>query len=782
MTAVTGDGTAMGGLGGPAGFGETMLARADDGSLQIDGSAVFQDGIRLGSTTYAADQLFVSTNGLVSFGAAFSGVADGLEAIPMPFIAAFHADVDTRLDGEGAESGPVWVDVDPARDVVTITWQEVGFYRRDARLTNTFQLQLYDQGDAGFDIVLRYDSVGWTSGALQGGWNGTGGAAALVGWGLGGAPVSHWASGDEGRLLALPGQVGNTGIAGLWVVRHHPHRVVSGAATPELLEGSAGPDQIYGGAGNDTLRGGAGADQLEGGTGFDLADYSLSPQGVTIHLLDPALNGGGDAQGDTLVGIEGLIGSPQGDRLSGDHGDNSLDGGAGNDTLFANGGSDLYFGGAGWDRLDFAAATSGIRLDLETPALSSGDAAGDVLDGIEEIAGSSRADTLAGAAGADVFHGAGGDDRIEGRAGADRLFGGVGDDVLFGGAGADRLAGGAGRDMADHASAAGSIWADLRRPARNRGEAAGDTYRSVENLAGSAQDDQLWGNRGGNLLLGRAGNDRLVGRAGRDTLLGDEGDDILQGGAGADLIDGGAGRDRLSYAGHARAVRVDLLQPDANRGAAMGDRISGIEIIEGTARADTLAGDGQANTLLGGKGADLLEGRGGADQLFGGQGFDLASYQGATAAVVVDLARPELNRGEAAGDRLFSIEGLIGSPHDDVLRGNAGPNRLAGGLGRDTLQGGAGADSFVLSRLDEAGDVVLDYRPAQGDTLVLALEGLTGGDLAVRIDTLPGLGAPDRAEALVIHRPTGTTLFTLVDAEGLTDLFALLGSTRFDLL
>jgi hypothetical protein len=42
------------------------------------------------------------------------------------------ADIDTRLDGEGTESGPIWVDIDPISDVVTITWQNVGFYRRNA--------------------------------------------------------------------------------------------------------------------------------------------------------------------------------------------------------------------------------------------------------------------------------------------------------------------------------------------------------------------------------------------------------------------------------------------------------------------------------------------------------------------------------------------------------------------------------------------------------------------------------------------------------------------------
>ena len=45
-------------------------------------------------------------------------------------------------------------------------------------------MQLYDQGEDGIDIVLRYEAVGWTTGDLEGGWNGLGGDEALIGWRL----------------------------------------------------------------------------------------------------------------------------------------------------------------------------------------------------------------------------------------------------------------------------------------------------------------------------------------------------------------------------------------------------------------------------------------------------------------------------------------------------------------------------------------------------------------------------------------------------------------------
>src|SRR3546814_8834206 len=67
------------------------------------------------------------------------------------------------------------------------------------------------------------------------------------------------------------------------------------------------------GDGNDTLIGGSGADTLIGGAGSDTASYAGSSGGVTVDLA-AGTGSGGDAQGDTLSGIENLTGSSQGDR------------------------------------------------------------------------------------------------------------------------------------------------------------------------------------------------------------------------------------------------------------------------------------------------------------------------------------------------------------------------------------------------------------------------------------------------------------------------------------
>lgn len=125
---------------------------------------------------------------------------------------------------------------------------------------------------------------------------------------------------------------------------------------------------------------------------------------------------------------------------------------------------------------------------------------------------------------------------------ADTIDGGAGDDVLQGLGGADMLIGGAGNDTAAYDMANGVV-ASLAKPARNLGDAAGDSYDSIENLRGSQMADTLIGNGGANSLAGQGGNDTLEGGGGSDLLLGSDGKDALSGGKGADMLMGGAGKD-----------------------------------------------------------------------------------------------------------------------------------------------------------------------------------------------------------------------------------------------
>ena len=120
-----------------------------------------------------------------------------------------------------------------------------------------------------------------------------------------------------------------------------------------LNPGGEGDDILNGGEGDDTLDGGPGADMLDGGPGSDTASYQNSAVAVLVRLHNAAAVKFGDAEGDTLTGIEHLIGSRYNDTLAGDGEDNLLDGGDGDDVLYGGpaGGDDMMYGGNGDDRI-----------------------------------------------------------------------------------------------------------------------------------------------------------------------------------------------------------------------------------------------------------------------------------------------------------------------------------------------------------------------------------------------------------------------------------------------
>ncbi len=173
----------------------------------------------------------------------------------------------------------------------------------------------------------------------------------------------------------------------------------------DTINGSAGADVIAAGSGNDTVNGGAGNDSLSGNDGNDI-----------------------------LCGGDGV---------------DKVYGGAGDDRLILSNGYDILDGGAGSDTVDTSKAVSAVSIDLSTTTahiVSNGVVVADLVS-IENIKGSSYADTLSGNALANAFEGGGGNDILDGRAGNDVLSGGGGNDRLIGGTGNDVLSGGTGSDV-----------------------------------------------------------------------------------------------------------------------------------------------------------------------------------------------------------------------------------------------------------------------------------------------------------------------------------------------
>lgn len=379
---VSGSGVAQRGLGGAAGYGEITLPRSDDGSLRLDGSAVFGQGLHFFGQSHTARDIFVNTNGTLSFGAALAAYPGaGLAAALPDMIAPFWADVDTRLRGEGVESGEIHVDIDPVADCITVTWDNVGVYRRNTDLVNRFQVQLQDRGGGDFDIVLRYEAIGWTSGASSA----DTGAQALLASQRVLEPVWLRPGATPADMASLDTALGNTGIAGLWLYQMRggtlagvtPARgvVLTGTPASDLLQGGASSDFLHGLAGTDVLRGDAGADTLQGGDGSD------------------TLNGGdGD---DVLLG--GGTAADLRDVIYGGAGHDRVDAGYGNDLVFAGTGNDLVDGGFGVDEMNGQ-------------------------QGDDTLGGGALSDLIFGGDGFDFINGGFGHDRLNGGAGADRFY------------------------------------------------------------------------------------------------------------------------------------------------------------------------------------------------------------------------------------------------------------------------------------------------------------------------------------------------------------------------
>jgi Ca2+-binding RTX toxin-like protein len=310
---------------------------------------------------------------------------------------------------------------------------------------------------------------------------------------------------------------------------------ITGNDNGNALIAMGGNDTVFGGNGADRMAGGIGADSLIGGEGRDVASYRASAEAVFVSLLT-GLTEGGEAQGDHLDGIEGLIGSANNDTLAGNNAANTLNGLAGDDSLVGNAGADVLVGGAGGDiirggrgtdTLMFDAASEGVTVDLVAGTGLGGDAEGDVYVRIERVIGTDNADHITGT----VFN-----NRLFGGAGNDTLLGGNGDDIIDGGSGQDSLDGGAGTDTLDYTRSTVGVRVDMILLTAVEGiQEEGDTFTGFENIIGSAHDDNLRGDTGANTLDGGDGSDTMFGRGGNDTFI-LRGNDSVYGGSEQDVV------------------------------------------------------------------------------------------------------------------------------------------------------------------------------------------------------------------------------------------------------
>lgn len=287
----------------------------------------------------------------------------------------------------------------------------------------------------------------------------------------------------------------------------------------EGVRGTAYSDTLIGNDKDNIFIGGAGDDYIDGGAGFDYVSYQNDglTTGMQVQLKQQWQNLISDRGHDTLISIEGVIGSNYNDFLSGNSGANILKGMDGNDGLYGYGGADTLDGGAGEDYL--------MAYSFDDPTISSTGTVmlgGDGRDTIEFGLGDSRGE---GGAGDDMFY-------------VNNLAGHF---TAIGGDGADRM-----QFQVRGYDFASGVTVDLSKTDRQQiAEGVSMVINSVETIYGSVGDDRitgdandnfLWGLQGNDILSGGAGNDILEGYDGADTLFGGKGEDTLWGGREADIF------------------------------------------------------------------------------------------------------------------------------------------------------------------------------------------------------------------------------------------------------
>ncbi len=454
---------------------------------------------------------------------------------------------------------------------------------------------------------------------------------------------------------------------------------LNGGANNDILDGGAGDDTLNGGTGDDTLKGGAGADAMNGGDGYDTAtyasasskvtidlktgnnkgdalgdtfssieriigtkyddifvsgleaidfdgrdghdtvDYSTSSAGITVDL-DAGTGSGGDAEGDTYVSIETVIGSDFNDVLSSSSTGHFLIGGAGDDIYYIN-------------------STSGQPAIVENAG-----------EGNDEIRTQYGYYQLQNNIEKVTYIGPGGAGWLRGNSGDNVITGGSGNDILDGGNGADELIGGAGYDTAKYTT---RVTIDLKT-GMGTGYALGDTFSSIEHILGSDYDDTFISGSEAIDLDGGAGHDTVdystssagitvdlnagTGSGGDaegdtyvsiETVIGSDFNDVLSSSSTGDFLIGGAGDDiyyiNSTYGQPAIVENAGEGNDEVRTQYGYYNLANNVEKVTyiGPGGAGWLRGNSGDNVITGGSGNDTLDGGNGADELIGGAGNDI---------------------------------------------------------------------------------------------------------------------------------------------------------------
>jgi len=561
---------------------------------------------------------------------------------------------------------------------------------------------------------------------------------------------------------------------------------IIGSDFGDSILGNANNNNLSGGAGNDTLTGGAGGyDVIDAGDGtgdlvyFEGSAISISffgaffGQGTNVSPHGASVSRGGSeiALVTAMEVLQGTAGHDYAQVFSTGTGSAlSFDGAGGNDTIESFGPEALFFA-------DYrsGSAAHGVTVDLALGIAQDRHGGTDSLLRVQNVAGSSLADsllgddnnnvfrpydgldTINGGNGADMvdytgaagavsvnlatgrgFNAAGGDadtlisiENARGGDGADTLLGSGGDNLLAGGAGGDSLVGGAGNDTVDYSTATIAVTVNLGTARAQDGLGGTDSLSGFEAVLGSDFNDNI---------LGLNGAESLYGGLGDDTIHGANGDDVIDGGAGSDSLLGGIGNDTLFATSGAFCELGYSLSTDTLLGGEGNDLLlarsgelfgpTGAGLFNGEGGEDTISGSFSSDTLLGGSGNDLIDGRGGSDSILGGDGNDAIDFTSFGSTTVLGEGGNDTITGDAyLSYDTFLISGGIG---DDLIRvQTSGSLTISGGGGNDTLEPLSVPSSMSLS----------EGAPSSGNDMSLGMESPGFFDNVTGIDAINLIGS-----------------------------------------
>ncbi|WP_076593944.1 beta strand repeat-containing protein [Herminiimonas arsenitoxidans] len=594
---------------------------------------------------------------------------------------------------------------------------------------------------------------------------------------------------------------------------------IYGSNANDFLYGGTGNDTIYGGKGNTYFEGGAGNDTLVGGvnlvtinvntvvnTVINTVGYTSSTAGVFVDLnTGHALDGFGGQ--DTLSNIQKVIGSKYDDTFVVGATTKGVDGGL-----------------SGSDTIDFSASNAAVNVNLNTGTGTGGYAQNVTFSNIENVVGSSYSDTFIASSVANIFDGgAGGSNTVSYANSPSSSTSGVTVDLLNGvGSGndatgdkyiniqnvigsayndtfianqeANNFDGMGGINTVSYAGSAAGVEVDFYKGQGAGGNAAGDTYKNIQNVIGSSQDDKFVadtdslsfdGGAGGNdtvsyerylsgVIVDASRNvggietapaspqnpgglptysnsytniEKFVGTAYADTFIASN---------RADNFDGLGGVDTVSYAADTVGVTVNLVTGLGSGVGSLadGDRLANIENVIGGSGNDTFVANDSANVFDGGAGSNTVD------------------YSASTTgAVTVDLFHANgvgTSGGFAQGDKFINIQNVIGSTFDDTFVASADAN---------TFDGGGGTHNRVSYANDTVG-VTVDLVNGLGS----GVGSLAAGDRLINIQDATGGSGDDTFIANAVANSfdgglgINTVSYALSDVGVTVDLVAAAGT------